>query len=73
MPTASAVSDELRESFESVDKNGDGWISCGEFADLLRNLDHGRKDSSVRASFDLIDTDRDGRVSFGEFRQWASR
>lgn len=71
MEIANFAQDEIEESFERIDENGDRSISFGEFSRLMLDLDHARPESALRVSFDAIDKDHDGRVSFDEFRAWC--
>ena len=70
MQIACCVMDEMVETFESIDANGDKSICFEEFAALMREIDAARTDADLRRNFDLIDSDRDGRVSFHEFQAW---
>lgn len=70
MNIASAVQDEIEETFDRIDQNGDRRISFGEFAALMMDMDHTRTPAALRLSFDAIDRDRDGLVSPEEFNTW---
>jgi calmodulin len=61
---------ELRESFDLVDADGDGWIVSGEFGHLLQALDHDLSDDECLLAFELTDEDGDGKISFEEFMGW---
>jgi calcium-binding protein CML len=63
--------EEIDESFDRIDGNGDGSISFGEFATLMLAIDHTKPESALRASFATIDKDHDGCVSLAEFRAWC--
>ena len=71
MQTVEPVHDEIEESFDRIDKNGDRIIEIEEFAALMLELDRYTSPSEMRACFDAIDTDHDGRVTFAEFRAWC--
>jgi len=71
MPGTDPVLDEVEETFELLDANGDRGIDFEEFARLMREIDHTRSPTALRARFDAIDTNRDGRVNFDEFRAWC--
>jgi Ca2+-binding EF-hand superfamily protein len=71
MHIANFAQDEIDESFERLDENGDHSISFEEFARLMHEIDHARPESTLRASFDAIDKDHDGHVSLEEFRVWC--
>ena len=65
--------DEIEESFERIDENGNRTIEFGEFVALMLEMDHTRSDSALRVQFDAIDSNRDGQVSRDEFRAWCSQ
>jgi Ca2+-binding EF-hand superfamily protein len=71
MQIAHFAQDEIEETFDRIDEDGDRNISFEEFARLMREMDHGKSDPALRVSFEAIDQDRDGRVSFDEFRAWC--
>ena len=71
MQVAKIVQDEIDESFERIDQNGDRSISFDEFARIMLEIDHARTESALRASFEAIDKDHDGWVSADEFRAWC--
>jgi len=62
--------EEMKESFETVDKDGSGSIEFDESMKLMRDMDHTRPESALRAQFATLDTNRDGRVSRVEFQAW---
>jgi Ca2+-binding EF-hand superfamily protein len=64
--------DEIEESFERIDENGNCSIEFEEFVSLMLEMDHTKADSALRVQFDAIDSNRDGRVSRDEFRAWCS-
>ena len=61
---------ELRETFDSVDADGDGWIVGSEFGRLLRALDQDLSDDECMLAFEVTDADGDGSISFEEFMGW---
>ena len=61
---------ELRQTFDSYDANGDGWIGSGEFSGLLQALDHDLSDDECLLAFEITDGDGDGLISFEEFMGW---
>lgn len=61
---------ELRETFDSYDSNGDGWIVVGEFSGLLRALDQDLSEDECMLAFEVTDGDGDGVISFEEFMGW---
>ena len=72
MQVADSVLDEIEETFDRFDENGDRRIAFEEFAKFMLKMDHTTSAQSLRACFDAIDTDRDGQVNFAEFRAWMS-
>jgi len=64
--------DEIEESFERIDENGNHSIEYEEFVGFMLEIDHSKSDSALRVQFDTIDSNRDGRVSRDEFRAWCS-
>jgi Ca2+-binding EF-hand superfamily protein len=73
MLIANGVQDEIDETFDRIDDDGDRYISFDEFVRLMIGMDHSKSPASLRPTFDSIDGDRDGRVSFDEFRTWILR
>ena len=65
---SSMSSDPLRTRFESVDRDGDGYIDEAELGVLLDALGLGFSESQVRATFVSIDTNESGRIELEEFR-----
>jgi Ca2+-binding EF-hand superfamily protein len=62
--------EELRQSFDIVDSNGDGWIVDKEFVSLLQKLDEDLSRDECLLAFEAADTDGDGTISFEEFIGW---
>jgi Ca2+-binding EF-hand superfamily protein len=73
MPFIDYMQDELEETFDLIDTDGDRNIAIGEFRSLMLELDERRTDGAILASFATIDVNHDGRISFEEFRAWWSR
>jgi Ca2+-binding EF-hand superfamily protein len=63
--------DDIAESFDLADEDGDGQISLTEFRGLMLALGSTLRDEAVEASFLRIDSNRDGRIGFEEFRAWC--
>lgn len=64
--------DELRESFDYNDRDGDGRIEMGEFAAMLDELEAEMSEREVEVGFKDIDTNDDGLIDFDEFVAWWS-
>jgi Ca2+-binding EF-hand superfamily protein len=62
--------DEMKETFEHIDKNGNGSIEFEEFMALMLGMDRAQSEGTLRAQFAAIDANRDGRIDFDEFRAW---
>jgi Ca2+-binding EF-hand superfamily protein len=62
--------EELRERFDTVDSNGDGWIVDKEFISLLQKLDADLSRDECLLAFEATDADGDGSISFEEFMGW---
>jgi Ca2+-binding EF-hand superfamily protein len=71
MEIVTFAKDEVDESFDRIDENGDRSISFEEFSTLMLAIDHTKPESALRASFASIDKDHDCRVSLAEFRAWC--
>lgn len=71
MPTPEEL-EELKESFDYNDANGDGRIEFDEFVAMLRGLDAEGSRDEARVGFDSVDGDRDGAIDFDEFVAWWS-
>jgi Ca2+-binding EF-hand superfamily protein len=62
--------EELRERFDTVDSNGDGWIVDKEFIILLQKVDGDLSRDECLLAFEATDADGDGSISFEEFIGW---
>jgi len=71
MHIANLAREEIDESFERIDENGDRSISFDEYARLMLEIVPALSEVSLLASFDAIDKDQDGCVSLEEFRAWC--
>jgi Ca2+-binding EF-hand superfamily protein len=71
MPTLSTDQlAELRQNFDNVDGNGDGWIVTAEFVELLQSLDEELSRDECLLAFEATDDDGDGKISYEEFMGW---
>jgi calmodulin len=64
--------EELRETFEYNDADGDGRIEMDEFIVMLQALEAHTTLEEARIGFDEIDTNGDGKIDFDEFVAWWS-
>lgn len=62
--------DELRETFEYNDLDGDGMIELDEFVQMLEGLEAGMSAREARIGFLEIDTNEDDLIDFKEFVDW---
>jgi Ca2+-binding EF-hand superfamily protein len=62
--------DELRETFDYNDRDGDGRIQLVEFSAMLDELEAEMSASDIEIGFKDIDTNDDGLIDFGEFVDW---
>jgi len=61
--------DQLRETFDDFDGNGDGHIRAGELASIMQGVPKDRITEYMRAA----DANGDGRVNFKEFVDMVAR
>lgn len=60
-------SNRVEQVFRVFDKNGDGCLTTGEFAEALRQMNPTLSDNEVRTYARLVDHDRNGVVEWKEF------
>ncbi|CAN6303766.1 unnamed protein product [Urochloa humidicola] len=63
------LEEKLREAFDVIDKDQDGYISATELRQVMTNLGEKVTDQEVEEMMREADTDGDGRVSFEEFKR----
>ena len=61
---------ELRQAFDTVDLNRDGFIDQSEFHSLLQKLDGDVSYDECLLDFEIADTEGDGFIGFKEFMVW---
>ncbi|ORZ27883.1 calmodulin-like protein 5 [Lobosporangium transversale] len=57
----------IKMQFKSMDKDGDGSITEGEFLDALKSSNRNPDEYDLQAFFNRADKNRDGRITFNEF------
>jgi calmodulin len=62
--------EELRETFDYNDRDGDGTIELDEFTVMLEELGAELSAAEAKLGFRDIDTNDDGRIDFAEFVAW---
>jgi len=62
--------EELRETFDYNDLDGDGMIELDEFLQMLQELEAETSEREARIGFQEIDTNDDGLIDFKEFIDW---
>jgi Ca2+-binding EF-hand superfamily protein len=62
--------EELQESFEYNDVDGDGKIELDEFVRMMQELRAEVSNREARLGFGEIDTNDDGLIDFDEFVAW---
>jgi Ca2+-binding EF-hand superfamily protein len=62
--------EELRDTFQEYDEDGDGRISFAEFAAMLEELDDELSRDEQLLAFEATDSDGDGAIGFDEFVAW---
>ena len=65
-------SEELKENFDYFDRNHDGKLDLGEFAELMDALGASEPGEDPGIGFREIDSDGSGKVDFDEFVRWFS-
>ena len=69
MPTNDQL-DEMRETFDYNDRDGDGRIQLDEFIEMLDELESDMSEREAKVGFRDIDTNDDGLIDFEEFIAW---
>jgi len=59
-----------RETFNAIDRDGNGFIDRQELKEVLRSLGEQFNDKDLAVCFSEIDENGDGQISFMEFERW---
>jgi calmodulin len=62
--------EELRETFNYYDRDGNGHIDVGEFKELLFALGAVVTDDEVATGFEVLDSNKNGTIEYQEFVVW---
>lgn len=63
-------SEELRETFDHFDGDGNGRIDREEFGRLMEALSGDMTEDEIDLGFSMIDSDDDGSIDYDEFEEW---
>ncbi|KAL1660558.1 hypothetical protein GGF50DRAFT_62927 [Schizophyllum commune] len=63
----STVPSEVKDAFESFDRDGNGMITVDELRGVMHSLNRRPTDEQIMEMIDKVDVDGDGRVNFREF------
>jgi len=63
---------DVRQAFEKIDKDGEGFIERAELRQLLVDMEAEPTDEQLQQCLEKLDLDKDGRISFEEFVTWYS-
>jgi calmodulin len=66
----SKSAEEIRETFEHFDRNGNGTMEVGEFVQLLKVLGADASPEEVAAGVEALDSNRNGLIDYNEFVAW---
>ncbi|KAI5824981.1 EF-hand [Schizophyllum commune Tattone D] len=58
---------EVKDAFESFDRDGNGMITVDELRGVMHSLNRRPTDEQIMEMIDKVDVDGDGRVNFREF------
>ncbi|KAL1934104.1 hypothetical protein VTP01DRAFT_6286 [Rhizomucor pusillus] len=61
--------DDLRECFKAFDKNGDGFISEQELAEVMCRLGEKLSPEEIKDMMHEADVNKDGQIDFTEFKK----
>ena len=59
--------EEIRQAFKVFDKDGNGFITLDELAQVMANLGEKLTSGELKAMMLEADTNQDGKIDYGEF------
>ncbi len=62
--------EEIRETFQHFDRDGNGTMDIAEFSDLMKALGATGGPDELAAGLEALDSNRNGRIDFDEFAAW---
>lgn len=62
--------DELRDTFDKINKNGSGYITKSEFYEAVKISAPHIKKGQVEFAFEVADKDHSDDISFDEFQKF---
>lgn len=68
-----ATNEELIETFNELDLNGDGQITMKEFSGAMTARGEETTEQEIESIFADADSDRDGQISLAEFTEAWNR
>ncbi|KAM3867382.1 plastin-3-like [Diretmus argenteus] len=68
-PISAEEMEEIREGFQKIDLNGNGFISPSELSDVFREVGFSLPGYKIREIIQSLDKDKDGQISLDEFTQ----
>ncbi|ORZ13376.1 calmodulin [Lobosporangium transversale] len=57
----------IKQQFNAIDKDGDGFITEKEFIESLKNLNRDPEEYDIQRFFSRGDNNKDGKINFNEF------
>uniref|UniRef100_A0A667XX72 EF-hand domain-containing protein n=1 Tax=Myripristis murdjan TaxID=586833 RepID=A0A667XX72_9TELE len=59
--------EEIKEGFEKIDLNSNGYINTSELGELFREIGFQMPGYKIREIIQSVDLDKDGQINFNEF------
>ncbi|CAJ0609261.1 unnamed protein product [Cylicocyclus nassatus] len=70
---ANPLSLSLKNVFEELDVDGDGYITRSELRTAFQRMGHSLSDQDIKAIYKHVDANNDGKINFQEFCQMMTR